>query len=175
MAVNQVDRAFHAWPVLIDVAKRRKTISYSELGAAIGVHHRAIRYVLGVIQNFCLEENLPPLTILIVNGSGKPGTGFIAYNLRNFEEGLEKVWSFDWKSIENPFEFSQSGESYKSLVSLLSKDPESSESIYARVKSRGIQQLLFRQALLKVYKEKCAFTELSLRLKKTDLKRQASL
>jgi len=27
MAVNQVDRAFHAWPVLIGVAKRRKTIS----------------------------------------------------------------------------------------------------------------------------------------------------
>ena len=161
MAVNQVDRAFRAWPVLIGVAKKRKTITYGELGAAIGVHHRAIRYVLGVIQDYCLEEKLPPLTILIVNSSGKPGTGFIAYNLRNFEEGLGKVWGFDWNSIQNPFEFSQSGESYESLISSLSKDPEYSGDVYVKVKSRGIKQLLFRQALLKAYKEQCAFTELS--------------
>jgi len=161
MAINQVERAFHAWPVLIAVANKRKIITYGELGAAIGVHHRAIRYVLGVIQDYCLEANLPPLTILIVNSSGKPGTGFIAYNLRNFEEGLEEVWGFDWKSIKNPFEFSQLGDSYQSLVSSLSKDPDSAGDIYAKVKSRGIKQLLFRQALLKAYKEQCAFTELS--------------
>lgn len=46
MAVNQVERAFRAWPVLTGVAKQRGTITYGELGAAIGVHHRAIRYVL---------------------------------------------------------------------------------------------------------------------------------
>jgi putative restriction endonuclease len=161
MAVNQVERAFRAWPVLIGVAKNHNTITYGELGDAIGVHHRAIRYVLGVIQGYCLEEGLPPLTILIINSSGKPGTGFIAYDLSHFERGLEKVWDFDWQSIGNPFEFSLSGESYNSLVSALSKQPESSGEVYARVKSRGIKQLLFRQALLKAYKEQCAFTDLS--------------
>lgn len=161
MAVNQVERAFRAWPVLIGVAKQRGTITYGELGAAIGIHHRAIRYVLGVIQDYCLEEKLPPLTILIINSSGRPGTGFIAYNLQYFESGLEKVWGFDWDSIENPFEFSTFGDSYQTLVSTLSKEPSSSGEIYSRVKHRGIRQLLFRQALLKAYKEQCAFTDIS--------------
>lgn len=161
MAVNQVERAFRAWPVLVGIAKQRKTITYGELGEAIGIHHRAIRYVLGVIQDYCLEEKLPPLTILIINGSGRPGTGFIAYNLQHFERGLEKVWGFDWDSIENPFEFSTSGDSYQTLVSTLSKEPSSSGEIYTRVKNRGIRQLLFRQALLKAYKEQCAFTDIS--------------
>lgn len=74
-AVNQTERARLAWQVLIDVSKARRTITYSGLGARIGVHHRAIRYVLGPIQDYCLETRLPPLTILVVNGSGRPGTG----------------------------------------------------------------------------------------------------
>ena len=161
MAVNQIERAFKAWPVLISVAMNRATTTYGKLGEALGIHHRVIHYVLGVIQDYCLEEKLPPLTILIVNSSGKPGTGFIAYNLRHFEQGLEEVWKFDWHSIPNPFEFSQSGESYESIVLSLSKEPKSSGEIYTLIKSRGIKQLLFRQALLKTYKEHCAFTELS--------------
>jgi putative restriction endonuclease len=31
----------------------RRTITYADLGARIGVHHRAIRYVLGPIQDYC--------------------------------------------------------------------------------------------------------------------------
>ena len=158
MAVNQVERAFRAWPVLVGTAMSRSTITYGELGAEIGVHYRAIRYVLSVIQDYCLEEGLPPLTILIINSSGKPGTGFIAYDLSYFEKGLEKVWKFDWNSIKNPFEFSQS---YESLVATLSKQPESSGDVYAIVKSRGVKQLLFRQALLKAYNSRCAFTDIS--------------
>jgi len=161
MPVNQIERAAQAWPVLTRTAKNRTTITYGELGAAIGVHHRAIRFVLGVIQDYCLAERLPPLTILIINSSGKPGDGFIAYNLRHFEKGLEEVWSFDWRSIENPFTFTQPGESHKTLISELKNSPETSKDIYTRVKSRGIKQLLFREALLSAYREQCAFTQLS--------------
>lgn len=161
MAVNQVERASRAWPILTARAGSRQTITYGELGAALGVHHRAIRYVLGVIQDYCLEERLPPLTILIVNSSGKPGTGFIAYNLDHFGEGLDEVFSFDWPSLENPFEFASSGESYPSLIERLADDPEGSDYVYNKVRSRGIKQILFRDALLKVYACRCAFTELS--------------
>ena len=56
MAVNQLERAFRAWPVLIDIAKRRTTITYGELGAKLDIHHRAVRYVLGILQDYCLEE-----------------------------------------------------------------------------------------------------------------------
>jgi hypothetical protein len=85
VAVNQVERASRAWPILTDRAKKRSTITYGELGQALGVHHRAVRYILGVIQDYCLEEKLPPLTILIVNASGKPGSGFIAFDLDKFQ------------------------------------------------------------------------------------------
>lgn len=161
MAINQVERAFRAWPVLIQVARNRKTITYGELGAAIDVHHRAVRYVLSVIQDYCLEEKLPPLTILVVNSSGLPGTGFIAHNLNNFQQGLEEVWSKDWLSITNPFEFSQFGNSYESLILSLLQEPESSEEIYKLVKSRGIKQQIFRETLRKAYKHECAFTGIS--------------
>ncbi|MDG9669316.1 HNH endonuclease [Hahella sp. CR1] len=161
MAINQSERAFRAWPVLVQIAQRRETITYGELGDKLGIHHRAVRYVLGVIQDYCLEEKLPPLTILIVNGAGRPGSGFIAYDLCHFEKGLSVVWDFNWQSQKNPFEFSTSGDSFDSLVIVLAKEPESSEEIYRRVPSRGIKQLLFRSALLKAYKHKCAFTELS--------------
>ena len=161
MAVSQLERAFRAWPVLTQVARSRKTTTYGELGAAIGIHHRTVRYVLGVIQSYCIEETLPPLTILVINVSGKPGTGFIAYDLENFQEGLEKVWGFDWAALQNPFDFAASGESAKSLIKALTSEPEASSEVYLRIKSRGIKQVLFRDALMKIYSQKCAFTELS--------------
>lgn len=161
MAVNQVERACRAWPILAKRAASRSTITYGELGEALGVHHRAIRYVLSVIQDYCIEERLPPLTILIVNASGLPGTGFIAFDLDNFEEGLEKVYDFDWNGIENPFVFSKSGDSYQSIVNSLTHDPNSASDIYTRIKSRGVKQVIFRAALLKAYSRRCAFTEIA--------------
>ncbi len=161
MAVNQIERASRAWPILTTHAKKRSTITYGELGQALGVHHRSVRYVLGVIQDYCLEEKLPPLTILIINASGMPGSGFIAFDLNNFEEGLEKVYDFDWGAMENPFGFSSSGASYVSIVQTLTHDPTSAEEIYTRVNSRGIKQIIFRDALLKAYSHRCAFTKIA--------------
>lgn len=160
VAVNQIERASRAWPILTSRAGKSSTITYGELGEALGVHHRAIRYVLGVIQDYCLEEKLPPLTILIVNASGRPGSGFIAFDLDNFEEGLEKVYDFDWGGLENPFGFSTSGDSYASIVAALTHDPTSARDVYTRVKSRGVKQIIFRDALLKAYSRRCAFTEI---------------
>lgn len=161
MQVNQVERAFRAWPILIQRAKQKRTITYKALGDEIGIHHRAIRYVLSVIQDYCLEEKIPPLTILIVNASGKPGDGFIAYDLRNFDDGLQEVYEFNWVDHGNPFGFSQDGLSYPEIIKSLINDPDSSGYIYAKIKSRGIKQILFRDSVLKAYSYKCAFTGLS--------------
>jgi|TARA_R100000656_G_scaffold109232_1_gene81262 putative restriction endonuclease len=161
VAVNQVERAYRAWPILTKLAGNRSTITYGELGQALGVHHRAVRYVLSVIQDYCLEESLPPLTILIVNASGRPGTGFIALDLESFDEGLEKVYDYDWRGLKNPFGFAASGDSYKSIVTSLTHDPSSAADIYTRVKSRGIKQIIFRDALIKTYASRCAFTEIA--------------
>lgn len=159
--VNQVERASRAWPILISVAKSRSTITYGELAAALGIHHRPVRYVLGVIQDYCLAEGLPPLTILVVNQSGEPGPGFIAHSFENLNSGYDEVWSRNWKELENPFEFSADGTSLEDLTKLLVNEPSSSLDVYARVKSRGVKQLLFRSSLVKAYRNKCAFTEIS--------------
>lgn len=158
MAVNQIERASRAWPILISIAKQRKTVTYGELAILLNIHHRAIRFVLSVIQDYCLEVRIPPITILVINGSGKPGSGFIAYNLDYFDEGLDEVFSFDWDKIENPFIF---GVPYPQIIREIIHDPDNSEGIYHLVRSRGISQIIFRDALLKAYRRKCAFTEIS--------------
>lgn len=160
MPLDQVERAYRAWPILIDRASKNSTITYGELGKALGVHHRAVRFVLAVIQDYCLEAKLPPLTILIVNASGLPGSGFIAFDLDRFEEGLEQVFSRDWDALENPFEISGPQKSYEAIVVTLSEEPDSSEEIYTRVKSRGMRQMAFRDALLRAYSRRCAFTNI---------------
>lgn len=157
-SINQTERARLAWQVLIDVARVRDTITYGELGARIGVHHRAIRYVLGPIQDYCLETRLPPLTILVVNGSGRPGTGFIAHDPNDLESGLESVWSFGWKTIQNPFDFASEGLSYPNLIKTLTQNPDEAGVVYAKVKTRGVQQILFRDAVRKAYSWSCAFS-----------------
>jgi putative restriction endonuclease len=161
MAVNQIERAYRAWPILTGCAEQRRTITYGELGASLGIHHRAVRYVLGWLQSYCMEEYLPPITILVVNSTGKPGSGFIAYDIDRMDEGQEEVFSFNWSEIANPFEFADSGESYTDLIDTLTNDPDDSGDVYRLVKSRGIKQILFRDALVRVYSKKCAFTEIT--------------
>lgn len=159
--VNQVERASRAWPVLTAIAKKGKTITYGDLAEVLGIHHRPIRYVLGVLQDYCLAEKLPPLTILVVNQSGEPGPGFIAHSFDDLEAGYSEVRGYDWSQLENPFDFSSDGTSFEDLTNLLVREPENSIEVYAKVKSRGVKQVLFRNAVLRAYQHKCAFTELS--------------
>jgi putative restriction endonuclease len=81
--------------------------------------------------------------------------------LDNFQEGLQEVCDFDWAGIENPFGFAESGDSYESIVTELTHDPASSGEIYTRIRARGIKQILFREALIKAYSCRCAFTGIS--------------
>lgn len=101
--INQTKRANIAWSILTEVAVNKDLITYGELGHQMKVHHRAVRFFLELIQNYCLNNNLPPLTILIVNQSGKPGEGYIASDIENFDLDKDLVYNFDWTKITNPF------------------------------------------------------------------------
>jgi hypothetical protein len=73
---DRYEWAFRAWPVLTERARQRSVITYGELGEALHIHHRTVRLVLEIIQDFCLREPLPPLTILVVKMDGnRPGAG----------------------------------------------------------------------------------------------------
>jgi len=159
--INQAQRAFDAWNVLVDCAKNRRAISYGMLAGAIGIHHRPIRFVLGLIQEHCLAEKLLPLTILVTDRKGVIGSGFSAYDLSQSEEGRDAVYGFPWQTIENPFSFAADGSRYESLIVNLSNDPSTSGDVMRLVKSRGMAQVMFRDALLRCYEFSCAFTETS--------------
>ena len=162
MTINQAERAFRAWPILTQRAMDKETITYGDLGTLLNIHHRAIRHVLGPIQNYCLEEKLPPLTILVVNRQNRnPGTGFIAYDVDELGEGNRLVYSYNWNAIQNPFTFASNGATYREIVTELAGNPSSAAEIMRMVKTRGIAQSMFRDALLKAYQYRCAFTDIS--------------
>ncbi|MED1206105.1 HNH endonuclease [Heyndrickxia acidicola] len=153
---NHELRAFRAWEVLIKQAEKNKPITYKELAEQVGVHHRVCRFFLDYIQNYCMDEEMPPLTSIVVSREGKVGKGFIAYDVTNIGEGQKKVYNFNWHSYINPFQYAQSDGRQSELAADL-LDTTKSKEVYAKVKVRGVAQSLFRKALLDVYHSKCAF------------------
>ncbi|MEC0269370.1 HNH endonuclease signature motif containing protein [Paenibacillus anseongense] len=155
--INQEERAFRAWDVLGIYAKDKKTITYKELGEKLNVHYRTCRYFLDYIQNYCMENKLPPLTIIVVNQEGIVGTGFTAWDTDNLAEGLNRVFKYNWDNQPNPFSFAEDGTTSEEIVEQLLNNVTDKKEIYVRVKVRGIIQTVFRRALLQVYNNKCAF------------------
>src|SRR4051794_17271587 len=140
-SVNQYERAFRAWPVLTTAAADGTTVTYSGLASALGMHPRPLRYVLAVIQHWCLREKKPPLTILVVSQNrGEPGQGFIAWDTNDLAEGYKQVYSFPWTELANPFAFSKDGATPEQLARGLVIEPGDASEIYGRIKNRGFAQ-----------------------------------
>jgi putative restriction endonuclease len=158
----QYERAAIAWPVLTEAAAAESTITYAALARHLGIHPRPIRFVLGVIQDYCLREKLPPLTILVVNQRGVPGEGFIAWDIDDLPTGYRRVYAEPWDEYPNPFGFAKTGTTLEELAQRLVTKPEESKAVYGLIKNRGIAQDVFRRALLLAYRHSCAFCGLSL-------------
>jgi putative restriction endonuclease len=164
VSVNHYERAFRAWPLLADCAAKRSKITYGDVGVYLNIHHRPVRLVLAIIQDWCLYERKPPLTILVVKKEGKePGEGFIAWDASNLDDGYEEVYRFPWYALSNPFQFAAQGNATPlSLAREIITRPQDAADVYQKVKSRGIAQDVFRRALLEAYGRRCAFCGLSL-------------
>ena len=151
--------ASEAWDVLI---QQKSTITYTELAKKIGHEARFLGKVLDPIQDHCLGKGLPPLSILVVNQQGKTGDGFIAYDINRLEEGIKEVLAKDFTQEPNPFinliEYTE-----KNLEESLLNNPDQSEDIYTKVKSRGIAQKLFRDIIIKAYNGQCAITGIQIK------------
>jgi putative restriction endonuclease len=156
---NQLENARKTWSILTNRAKARSTITYSELGKLLNMHPRPLRFVLAPIQDYCLAQRLPPLTILVLNQRGRPGSGFIAWDPDHFHKGLDEVFSFHWEDQQNPFGFASEIESYSEFLdNLLRKPDTAADDAYAKVKIRGAAQIIFRDLLLRAYDKRCAFS-----------------
>src|SRR5207244_11126234 len=99
---NQAERVYRAWNILTECARQQTPITYKQLGDELGMHHRPVRFILGAIQDYCLAERLPPLTILVINQKGRPGSGFIALNPARFDERRQATERDQWMPLTTP-------------------------------------------------------------------------
>ena len=102
--VNQYERAAISWPIIVECARNRRLITYGQLAARMGIHPRVCRFFLGIIQDYCLSNSLPPLQSLVVNKqSGKPGAVYFASPINQIKKVHDEVFNYNWNRISNPF------------------------------------------------------------------------
>ncbi len=96
-------RALQAWQILIGKAYNRQIVRYRELARIMDYpDERPLSTILGCIMYFCDQNDLPPLTILVVNQDGVPGGGFTAETLANYHRRREEVHNHKWYKIIPP-------------------------------------------------------------------------
>lgn len=158
--MDRWERASHTWRALVDLACKRETREYGELGEMVGQSFAlAVRHPLALIYWHCEREQLPPLTVLVVNKqTGLPSSGFGKPDRAEFERLCEEVFLYDWTSVPNPFGFSELRIGGKDPVRRLIEAPDVAEEVYSLVRDRGGRQIVFRRALLDVYRGRCAFS-----------------
>ena len=95
------ERAAAAWSVLVFAAMHRQTLTYELLGNITGMHAAGLGEVLEPIQSYCLLNELPPLSALVVSKStGLPGTGFIA--ALDVPREFVRIFEHDWLTVQCP-------------------------------------------------------------------------
>jgi hypothetical protein len=94
--MTREQRALQIWSVLIGCAHRRETIRYDVLAKLIGFDGPPhwLSESLGRVMRFCEKRGLPPLTVLVVNKSGKPSDGLITS--QDFDQDRENVYDVPW-------------------------------------------------------------------------------
>jgi hypothetical protein len=100
--MKKSERASQIWAVLAWAAKNRQTLTYSHLSKLIGVSPVGLGPFLDPIYVYCCQENLPPLTVIVVQkGSGLPGPGF-SMNGADHARACMDVYEYDWLEHGNP-------------------------------------------------------------------------
>lgn len=162
MGVNHYERAAQIWDVLVKAASNKKNKTYKEISEDTKIHWRAQYIPLGFIQDYCIENDLPPLSILAVNNStGLPGTGFIACSPDKIKTELENVYQFNWKEHTNPFYFAKNVKNIEQIIEAIRNFNFNNENVQ-KIKSRGILQSLLKDAMMKFYNNQCAMCSLSI-------------
>lgn len=99
-------RAVQAWQILISRAMNRQTITYEGLSRLM-YQKRApgvLDKILGHIAYYCQDNELPPLTAIVVGkGRGTPGED-IPLDPATFDSERERVYKYDWYDVYPPSE-----------------------------------------------------------------------
>jgi len=98
------DRALQAWLILIGAAKLRQTLTYEGLSLLMYRKNAAgvLDKVLGHVAFYCKENELPPLTsIVVAKRKGTPGPE-IPIDLKDVDSLREQVYQQDWYDVYPP-------------------------------------------------------------------------
>ena len=97
----QYERAIDLWKILVDIANKKELCTYKNVSSILNIHPRVIRYPLHIIQEYCIKNDLPPLTIIIVSSiSGRQGKGIYASNPDQYSRKITEVYNFNWSIID---------------------------------------------------------------------------
>ncbi len=98
---NRSYRALQFWLILIGTSKNSQILTYGMVADILGYEGAGtLAHILGHIMFYCQQNELPPLTILVVNqDTGLPGEGLTGADLN---ADRESVFNFDWYSIVPP-------------------------------------------------------------------------
>ena len=96
------ERASQIWSLLICAARERKTYKYGDIADILGFGGAGVLgQQLGPIMKYCATNNLPPLTVLVVNQeTGLPSEGLVT--LEEVNTDRESVFSYNWFSLNPP-------------------------------------------------------------------------
>lgn len=98
--------AKECWTRLKKNAIDNKKIAYGDLATIVDYPVRSIAKVLSLLQNHCIENELPPITSLVVNKStNEPGAGYIIrYGAIEIDQKVNS--SFNWMDLDSSLEYS---------------------------------------------------------------------
>lgn len=101
--MKKEERASQLWSLLVLAASTRQILTYGLVAKLIGAPAAAIGGWLEPIQSYCLINELPALTVLVVSGStGEPGEGFVACAIKDVPREQQRVFAFDWVERDAP-------------------------------------------------------------------------
>jgi alkylated DNA nucleotide flippase Atl1 len=96
-------RALQIWQILISRASSSSMITYGELAEILGYGGAGVfAGILGHILHYCQQNELPPLTSIVVNQeTGLPGEGFGMRPGRIPPRHME-VFNYNWFGLVPP-------------------------------------------------------------------------
>ena len=98
-------RAQQIWQILISYASNKQLITYGELAAIIGFGGAGVlAHPLGHIMNYCYENEIPPLTAIVINqDTGSPGVGLTTIEeYGSLDLARLEVFKHEWYKMVPP-------------------------------------------------------------------------
>jgi hypothetical protein len=102
--MNAIEQAGVIYPMLVEAARDRSTITYGQVNNALGYKPnatgQAIRSGMDLLVLYCLENDLPKITSLIVNkNSGLPTEGYAYGTGENIPVEHSACFDHQWDRV----------------------------------------------------------------------------